>query len=295
MTPLPAPARPVTALSLSGDRAKRGRPLVMGILNVTPDSFYGGSRVPRIEDAVRRAREMEEAGVDILDVGGESTRPGSAPASPEEEARRVLPVVESLAREARVPISIDTSKPLVAERAFDAGATILNDVLAMRGDSEMPAVAVRYPVVVLMHMLGRSPRTMQADPRYKDVVGEISSFLRGRLDAFTRAGGDPARVWLDPGIGFGKTLEHNIEIMARLEEFASLGRPLLIGASRKSFIGSILGRPGEPALPEARLEGSLAAACRAAEAGAVCVRVHDVAETLRALEVWARIGGGGAG
>ena len=260
----------------------------MAIVNVTPDSFYPASRCPDPEEAFASAMRAEEEGADFLDVGGESTRPGSAPVGEEEECRRVLPVIERLAKRARTPISVDTSRPGVAARALDAGASVLNDVLALRGGAGMPAVAARFKGVVLMHMLGTSPRTMQESPRYGDVVREISDFLRGRLAAFEAAGGDPGRVWLDPGIGFGKTLEHNLEILRRLEEFRSLGLPIALGASRKSFIGKILGLED----PAERLEGSLAAACRAAEAGVDMVRVHDVAATRRALETWARIGRG---
>ena len=262
----------------------------MGILNITPDSFYGASREPGLEGAVRRGLTLAEEGADILDVGGESTRPGSEPVSVEEELRRTLPVIERLARDLRVPISVDTSKPEVALRAFDAGATILNDVLALRGGEAMAAAASRFEAVILMHMLGTSPRAMQDDPRYGDVVKDICAFFRGRMAAFERAGGDAARVWLDPGIGFGKTLEDNFEILSRLEEFRALGRPLLVGASRKAFIGRALD-PVSPLPPEDRLEGSLAVACRAAQAGVAVVRVHDVARTVRALEIWRRASG----
>lgn len=270
--------------------SSRPRPLIMGIVNVTPDSFYAGSRRPGADEGVAQGLRMVEDGADLLDVGGESTRPGSAPVASEQEAGRVLPVIEALAKRVKVPISIDTSKSFVAERALDAGARILNDILALRGE-EMPAVAVRYPAVVLMHMLGTDPRTMQADPQYGDVVHDIGGFFRERISAFVAAGGDAERVWLDPGIGFGKTQEHNLEILSRLEEFKSVGRPLLVGASRKSFIGKILEGDELAGSPEGRLEGSLVAACRAAEAGATIVRVHDVAQTRRALEVWVRIRG----
>ncbi|MFA5138061.1 MAG: dihydropteroate synthase [Elusimicrobiota bacterium] len=257
----------------------------MAIVNVTPDSFYPASRSPDPGEAFERALRAEEEGADLLDVGGESTRPGSEPVAEEEECRRVLPVVERLAKRARVPVSVDTCRSGVAVRALDAGASVLNDVLALRGDASMPGVAARFQGVILMHMLGTSPRTMQESPCYGDVVGEISGFLRERISAFEAAGGDPGRVWLDPGVGFGKTLEHNLEILRRLEEFRSLGRPIILGASRKSFIGKLLGL----ADPAERLEGSLAAACRAAEAGVDMIRVHDVAATRRALEVWAGI------
>ena len=283
MTPAPsslqAPARSLP---------RSPRPRVMGILNITADSFYEDSRVPSAEAAVRRGLEMEAEGADMLDIGGESTRPGSDPVSREEECRRVLPVVEALAKKVKIPLSIDTSKAAVAERALDCGASILNDVTALRGDPRMSEAALRYPVVLLMHMLG-TPRTMQEDPRYSDAVAEVAAFLRERLSAFSARGGDTGKVWLDPGIGFGKTLEHNLEILSRLEELRALGRPLVLGASRKSFIGGVLGEPGRPLPAQERLPGSLAAACRAAEAGVHAVRVHDVKETRRALEVYARV------
>ena len=283
MTPAPSVLNPPPS------RLSRfGRPRVMGILNITSDSFYEHSRVPSAEEAVRRGLRMEAEGADILDVGGESTRPGSDPVSVEEECRRVLPVVEALAKKVKIPVSIDTSKAEVAERAFDHGASILNDVTALRGDPRMGEAALRYPVVLLMHMLG-TPKMMQEDPRYSDVVAEVAAFFRERLSAFSARGGDAGKVWLDPGIGFGKTLEHNLEILSRLEELRALGRPLVLGASRKSFIGGVLGEPGRPLPAQERLPGSLAAACRAAEAGAYAVRVHDVKETREALDVYARM------
>ncbi len=251
----------------------------MGIVNVTGDSFYAASRTAAADAAVAAAETMAEAGADLLDLGGESTRPGSEPVPVEEELRRVLPVLERVSGRLRIPLSIDTSKPEVAARAFDAGASVLNDVLALRAPG-MPEAARRYPLVVLMHMLGASPKTMQAAPRYGDVVAEVASFLRGRMEAFDSAG----RVWLDPGIGFGKTAEHNLDLLRNLETFTALA-PVLVGASRKSFLGA--------GGPEHRLAGSLAAACRAAQAGAVCVRVHDVKETVLALDAWKSMGGAG--
>lgn len=285
MSPLLSKRTHFESLRFSGLR----RPLIMGILNVTPDSFYSSSRLTSADAAVEAGLRMEEAGADLLDVGGESTRPGSEPVSEEDEAKRVLPVLERLASKVRIPISIDTHKVGVASSAFSAGATILNDIRALRGDPRMAECAARYKLVILMHMLGVSPRRMQEDPRYGDVVGDIIDFFRERLDAFKAAGGDLGRVWLDPGIGFGKTVEQNLEILSRLEEYKTLGRPILVGASRKSFIGKALGSEEAPLSVEQRLEGSLAVACRAAEAGAVAVRVHDVAETRRALELWARV------
>ena len=272
----------------AGESLALRRPLLMGAINLTPDSFYAASRAISAEDAVRAGLKMEEDGADILDLGGESTRPGSDPVSEEEETRRVLPALSELALRVKIPISIDTSKAAVARRALEAGAAILNDVSALRADAKMPGVARRYRVVVLMHMLGR-PKTMQEAPRYRDVVGEVLDFLQGRIAACQAAGGDVERVWIDPGIGFGKTAEHNLEILKRLEEFLALGRPLLLGASRKSFIGAALSCSEGLLPPELRLEGSLAVACRAAAAGVHALRVHDVAETRRALEVFARV------
>ena len=241
-----------------------------------------------VEAAAAAGRRMEEEGADILDVGGESTRPGSSPVSEEDEIRRVMPVLEELAKRVRIPLSIDTDKAGVAERALDVGASILNDIFALRSEG-MAAVARRYELVVLMHMLGESSRTMQDDPVYRDVVEDLIHFFRERCRAFASGGGDVGRVWIDPGIGFGKTVEHNLEIMARLEELQTFGRPILIGASRKSFIGEVLGSEASPRPPEDRLSGSLAAAIRAAEAGAVCVRVHDVASTREGLKIWSRM------
>lgn len=266
-------------------RRRLGRPLVMGIINTTGDSFYAPSRAAA-EDAVDRGLRFVAEGADLLDVGGESTRPGSDPVPAEEECARVLPVVAGLARRAGVPVSIDTSKPEVAVRAHDAGARVLNDVLALRAPG-MASAAVRFPLAVLMHMQGESPKTMQEQPRYGDVCTEVQAFLAGRIEALRAAGGDPSSVWVDPGIGFGKTVEHNLALMRGLAELGELA-PVLLGASRKSFLGKILGSEDAPLPPEERLEASLAAACRAAQAGAVCVRVHDVRATVRALEAWRR-------
>lgn len=267
------------------------RPRVMGILNVTQDSFYPGSRAGGVDEAVARARRAVDEGAEILDVGGESTRPGSEGVSEADELARVIPVIRQASR-LGVPVSVDTSKAAVARAALAAGAKILNDVTALRGDPAMAAVARDYPFVILMHMQG-TPRTMQQAPRYPDVVSDLLEFFEERLAAFEASGGDPERVWIDPGIGFGKDLEHNLEILRRLERFKALGRRIVLGASRKSFIGRLLERPdGTLPPPEERLEGSLAVACRAAEAGVDVVRVHDVAETLKALQVYRRIRAG---
>jgi dihydropteroate synthase len=250
------------------------QPLVMGIVNVTPDSFSDGGRFADTQAAVTHARELIRQGADLLDVGGESTRPGSLPVALDEELSRVVPVVEALAGEA-IPISVDTSKAEVARQCLARGARIVNDVTALTGDPDMLAV-VRdsQAAVILMHMQG-APATMQLDPRYDDVVAEIIGYLRERLGTLTAAGIAPERMAIDPGIGFGKTRDHNIEILARLDEFQVLSRPLCLGVSRKGFMGRLLDRPVEKRLP-----ASLAVLCHAMSRGAVqIVRVHDVEET----------------
>ncbi len=255
------------------------RPFVMGILNVTPDSFSDGGQFAG-EGAVEHARRMVAEGADIIDIGGESTRPGSDPVSLAEELARleaVLPQVVDMG----VPVSIDTTKAEVAEWAMDRGAAIVNDVSACRFDDGMaPLVAGRGCPLVLMHMLGM-PKTMQQDPRYpRGVMVEITDFFERRIKDLTAAGVDVDQIILDPGIGFGKTVPHNLTIMDRLVELRELGRPLLVGASRKMFIGLITGAEvGE------RLPGSLAAAVMAVMGGADIVRVHDVAETVQAVRV----------
>ncbi|HET7574304.1 MAG TPA: dihydropteroate synthase [Solirubrobacterales bacterium] len=258
-------------------------PQLMGIVNVTPDSFSDGGLYLDPEAAIAHGRELVAEGADILDVGGESTRPGAQEVPVEEELRRVLPVVEGLAG-AGVPVSVDTSKAAVAAAALDAGAAIVNDVTALRGDPEMAALcAARRPTVILMHMLG-DPRTMQDDPRYEDVVVEVRDFLAVRLEAAVAAGIDAERIWLDPGIGFGKAEEHNLELLRRLGELRALGRPLVVGTSRKSFIGKLDGSPaGE------RAGGSIASSLLAAAEGAGVLRVHDVGELRQALTVAAAV------
>lgn len=252
---------------------------LMGVVNVTPDSFSDGGLYLDPEAAIAHGRELAAAGAEILDVGGESTRPGAEAVPEEEELRRVVPVIEGLAA-AESQISVDTSKATVAAAALDAGAAIVNDVTALRGDGEMAALcAEREVTVVLMHMRGR-PRTMQDDPRYDDVVAEVKAFLAERLEAATAAGIAEERVWLDPGIGFGKTAAHNMELLRRLGELRDLGRPLVIGTSRKSFIGRVDGSAaGE------RLGGTIASSVLAAAEGAEVLRVHDVAEVRQALTV----------
>jgi len=251
----------------------------MGVVNVTPDSFSDGGLFLDPEAAVAHGRELAQGGAEILDVGGESTRPGAEPVGEEEELRRVIPVIEGL-RGAGAQISVDTSKAAVAAAALDAGAGIVNDVTALRGDREMgPVCAERGVTVVLMHMLGE-PRTMQKDPRYDDVVTDVKAFLAERLEAAVAVGVDEARVWLDPGIGFGKTGTHNMELLRRLGELRELGRPLVIGTSRKSFLGKLDGSPADQ-----RLGGTIASSILAAAEGADVLRVHDVAEMRQALTV----------
>lgn len=250
----------------------------MGVVNVTPDSFSDGGEYLDAEAAVAHGEELARDGAGILDVGGESTRPGAETVTVEEELARVEPVVAGLAGVATV--SIDTSKARVAEAALAAGAAIVNDVTALRGDAEMAGVcAERGAGVVLMHMLGE-PRTMQENPVYEDVVDEVKAFLAERLEVAVEAGVDERRVWLDPGIGFGKTLEHNLELLRRLGELRELGRPLVVGTSRKSFIGKVDGSGVDD-----RLGGTIASSVQAAAEGAAVLRVHDVAEAAQALEV----------
>jgi len=261
------------------------RPLVMGIVNVTPDSFSDGGEHATAESAIAHGLQLVRDGADLLDIGGESTRPGAEPVPLEEELRRVVPVVEGLAARITVPLSVDTSKAEVARRCLAAGARIINDVTALAGDPDMPAVVRQHACgVILMHMQG-TPQTMQHAPQYEDVVSEIGHFFEERLKT-ARAGGIPDEsIVLDPGIGFGKKGKHNLEILARLAEFQRLGRPLCLGVSRKAFIGQILQRPVDQ-----RLAGSLAALLFAQSQNAVqIVRVHDVRETRDAVEVFAAI------
>jgi dihydropteroate synthase len=256
---------------------------LMGVVNVTPDSFSDGGLYLDPAAAIAHGRELVGAGAEILDVGGESTRPGADPVGAEEELRRVVPVIEGL-RGSSCEISVDTSKASVAAAALEAGATIVNDVTALRGDPGMAALcAERGATVVLMHMLGE-PRTMQDDPRYGDVVAEVRAFLAERLEAAADAGIAEEDVWLDPGIGFGKTAAHNMELLRRLGELRELGRPLVIGTSRKSFIGRVDGSG-----PSERLGGTIASSVLAAAEGAEVLRVHDVAEVGQALAVTAAI------
>jgi dihydropteroate synthase len=262
---------------------------IMGIVNVTPDSFSDGGEFLDAGAAIAHARQLVEEGAAILDVGGESTRPGAQPVGVEEELRRVLPVLEGIAAaELCAEVSIDTTKSEVARAAIDAGASIVNDVSALRGDDAMAGlVAERGVGCCLMHMLGE-PRTMQAEPRYGDVVDDVKAFLSERLSIAVRAGIAEERIVLDPGIGFGKTAAHNLELLRRLPELLTLGRPLLIGTSRKSFIGRISADASgerEPVSAAQRLPGTIATNVLALERGASIFRVHDVAPLRAALAV----------
>ena len=259
------------------DYRKPGATLVMGVLNVTPDSFSDGGLFTELGEAVAHAHRLIGEGADILDIGGQSTRPGAGPITPREELDRVLPVVERLVRETSTPLSIDTFSAEVADQCLAAGAAILNDVCGLR-DPEMRRAAARHRApVVLMHMLG-TPQTMQRDISYNDVVDDLKSFFERRVREAEDAG--VREIMIDPGIGFGKTVEHNLEILHRLEEFKTLGRPLLVGPSRKSFIGGITGRPVND-----RVDGTIAASVIASMNGADAVRVHDVGPVKQALLV----------
>jgi dihydropteroate synthase len=265
-------------------------PCVMGILNVTPDSLWAGAGPIGEGEAAARLLAMRDDGAAISDVGAESTRPGSDPVPPEEQLRRLAGVLEAMRGAAvGVPVSVDTSSPRVAVAALDAGAVLVNDVTAGRGDPDLlPLVAERGAAVCLVHMRG-TPRTMQADPRYGDVVAEVRDHLEERLRAAEEAGVPRGRVILDPGIGFGKTLEHNLALLAGVPAFAALGAPVLVGASRKGMIGALTGREVQE-----RMAGSLGAGLAAVARGAAVLRVHDVRETADALTVWSAVEGAGA-
>jgi len=252
----------------------------MGVINVTPDSFSDGGRFFQAEQAIQQGLRLVQEGADILDIGGESTRPGSEPVSLEEELNRVIPVIEELSKQVRIPISIDTYKAEVAKKALQAGAEIINDISALRFDPEIVNIAREFGCpVILMHIQG-TPRQMQENPVYQDVVGEIKTYFQQQIAYARQNGLDESRLIIDPGIGFGKTLEHNLEILKGLSRYQELGRPILIGVSRKSFIGKILGLPAED-----RLEGSLAAMTYAILQGANIVRVHDVKESVRVAKM----------
>ncbi len=261
------------------------RPLIMGVLNVTPDSFADHGVHFDHAVALAHARSLVAAGADILDIGGESTRPYAEPVPLEEELRRVIPVISAIAAEIPVPISIDTYKAEVARAALNAGAAIINDISALRFDPDLAplAAAARVPVV-LMHMQG-TPRDMQVEPRYDDLMGEIAGFFRERLDFAVSQGIDRELIVLDPGLGFGKTFEHNLEILRRLEDFLDLGCPLLVGPSRKAFIGRLTGQPAGPE----RDAGTLAALLASVQHGAKIVRTHNVAYARQFFSVWEAI------
>ncbi len=264
--------------SIGGKKISPARPLIMGALNVTPDSFSDGGRFFHKTAAVKRALAMIEEGADILDIGGESSRPGARPVSEKEELRRVIPVIEAIRKKSPIPISIDTAKAAVAASAVAAGATIINDIGGF-GDPAMLAVAARHKLpVVVMHMRG-SPRTMQKNPRYKDVVAEVCLWLAERSAMLKMRG--VTKIIVDPGIGFGKTVAHNVALAAGFSHIASIGYPALLGASRKSFIGAITGAGVEDRLP-----GTLAAHLWGVSAGASIVRVHDVAAHRQALDIF---------
>ena len=271
----------VQTLDCNGRPLVLDRPRVMGIVNVTPDSFSDGGAHDNVDAAVAHGLRLAAEGADILDVGGESTRPGAEPVGVEEELRRVIPVIERLARECPLPISVDSSKPEVMRAAVAAGAGMLNDVHALRGEGALDAAASLATPVVLMHMQGE-PRSMQAEPHYEDVVSEVFRFLAERIFAAEMAGIDKKRIVIDPGFGFGKNRDHNLALLAQLRRFEELGVPVLAGLSRKKTIGELTGRSD----PRERVHGSVAAHLIAAQHGARLLRVHDVAATVDALQVW---------
>ena len=268
-------------IDCAGRPLKLDRTRVMGIVNVTPDSFSDGGAHDSAAAAIAHALKLVEEGADLLDIGGESTRPGADEVPVEEELRRVIPVIEALAAQVTVPISIDTSKPEVMRAAVAAGAGMINDVHALRREGALDAASELGVPVVLMHMLGE-PRAMQAAPQYDDVVGEVHRFLAERIFACEMAGIDKKKLIVDPGFGFGKTAQHNLQLLAQLRRFTELDVPVLAGLSRKRTIGDLTGRD----VPAERMHGSVAAHVIAAQNGAKLVRVHDVAATVDALKVW---------
>jgi len=255
------------------------RPLVMGILNITPDSFSDGGMYLDFSDAIKRAHAMIEEGVDIIDIGGESTRPGSDPVSIDEELKRIIPIIEALKKDSNIAISVDTYKPEVMKEVSDMDVAMINDVYALTQPGAIDVIKKSEVGICLMHMQG-TPKTMQINPTYKNVVSEVQSFLKGRAEMLISEGIDQSRIILDPGFGFGKTFEHNIEMLKKLESFQSLKFPLLVGLSRKSFIRKILN--GEH---DDHLSGSISAAIFSVLKGAKILRVHDVKETLSALKI----------
>lgn len=258
----------------------------MGVLNVTPDSFSDGGQHLGFDAAITQAKKMIDQGADMIDIGGESTRPGAQAVSVEQELARVIPILKALKSELDIPISVDTSKAEVMSQALAVGADMINDVCALQNPGALEAVADSQSQLCLMHMQG-SPRSMQANPQYTDVVADIKRFFETRLEACAQAGIDSARVVLDPGFGFGKTLEHNIEILQRFEEFKTFGLPLLAGLSRKSMIGAMLGDREV----NGRATGSVIGAIIALNNGADIVRVHDVLATKDAIDIWGKVNG----
>jgi len=268
-------------LDCAGRVLRLDRPRVMGIVNATPDSFSDGGEHATVEAAIAHGLQLAEEGADILDIGGESTRPGAQDVPVDEELRRVIPVIEALAKQTSLPISVDTSKPEVMRAAVAAGAGLINDVYALRREGALEAAAALGVPVVLMHMLGE-PRSMQEAPRYDDVVADVHRFLAERIFAAEMAGIAKKKIVVDPGFGFGKTIAHNLALLAQLQRFTELGVPVLAGLSRKKTIGELTGRSD----PHDRIHGSLAAHLIAAQRGAMLLRVHDVAATIDALKVW---------
>jgi dihydropteroate synthase len=270
-----------TVLDCNGRPLTLDRPRVVGIINVTPDSFSDGGEFADLEAAVAHGLRLAEEGADMLDVGGESTRPGAADVSVEDELQRVIPVIEQLVAHTSLPIAVDTSKPEVMRAAVAAGAGMINDVYGLRREGALDAAAELRVPICLMHMQGE-PRSMQDEPHYDDVVGEVHRFLTDRLFACELAGIDRRKVMVDPGFGFGKNLEHNLALLRKLERFSDLGSGVYVGLSRKSMIGTLTGHQN----PTERTAGSVAAALIAVQRGARMVRVHDVAATVDALMVW---------
>lgn len=256
-------------------------PLLMGILNVTPDSFSDGGEATEVESAVRKGLQLVEDGADILDIGGESTRPGADPVPLEEELRRVVPVIEALSAQTTTPISIDTTKAEVARQALQAGAVIINDISGLTFDPAMiPLAAESKAGVICMHIQG-TPQTMQENPVYDDVVADLKSWFQMRVQALLEAGVDPERIVLDPGVGFGKTADHNLEILSRISSFQALGFPVLIGHSRKRFLSKLLGRSLEE-----RLAGTIGVSVALANQGVEILRLHDIAANRDAIAAW---------
>ncbi len=274
--------QPVRRLACGRFLLPLGRPLLMGVVNVTPDSFSDGGRHASVDAAIAHARRLIADGADLIDIGGESTRPGAAPVTPDEEIARVVPVLDAL-HDCDIPLSVDTRHPATMRLAITHGADMINDVAALRADGAIEAVRDAGCAVCLMHMQGQ-PATMQQAPAYDEVVSEVEQFLYARIAALEAAGVARDRIVIDPGIGFGKTVAHNLQLLGALDELVAAGQPVLVGVSRKSMIGHLTGRPaGE------RLAGSLAAMLAAAARGAAILRVHDVAESRDALRVWQAI------